>query len=235
VGRLWRDRIRLRRLDEAILELSLFGFTGDNRSNGEIESFDALFYGMSDWGTWYQGEILGNFVATNSNLETHAFRLRVEPDESWKINLIGMIFELDEFATRTPAPHRRSARGVDSGQGPASELDLIVDWEVGEHLTLTATFGALFQIEGSSRPRAGTTRGSTGCSTHPCRSEDRLPTSFRWRLCCACRFPRRVLSRIDHGRPQCSESRACGDIASPWHEPCSSIVGRMRPETWVLP
>ena len=47
----------------------------------ENETFDPLFYGMSDWGTWYQGEIFGEFAASNRNLDTHTLRLRVEPIE----------------------------------------------------------------------------------------------------------------------------------------------------------
>ena len=131
------------------------GFTGDNGSNGEIEAFDPLFYGMSDWSTWYQGEIFGEFVATNRNLETHTFRLRVEPADKWKVNLIGMIFQLDEFATqlqpRIGDPRVVLIRDKDL----ASELDLVVDWEVGEHLLLTAAFGALFPSRGIEQATRG--------------------------------------------------------------------------------
>jgi hypothetical protein len=131
------------------------GFTGDNGSDGEIESFDPLFYGMSDWGTWYQGEIFGNFVATNINLETHALRLRAEPVEKWTIHLIGMIFELDEVATRLQ-PRIGDPRVVlIRDKDLASELDAVVDWEVGEHLTATATFGALFPSRGIEQAARG--------------------------------------------------------------------------------
>jgi hypothetical protein len=130
-------------------------FTGDDGSNGEIESFDPLFYGMSDWGTWYQGEIFGNFIALNSNLETHTFRLRIEPAENWTINLIGTIFELDEFATRLQ-PRIGDPRVVlIRDKDLASELDVVVDWEVGEHLALTATFGALFPDRGIEQATRG--------------------------------------------------------------------------------
>jgi hypothetical protein len=130
-------------------------FTGDDSSNGEIESFDPLFYGMSDWASWYQGEIFGEFVATNRNLETHTLRLRVEPAEKWKVNLIGMIFRLDEFATelqpRIGDPRVILIRDKDL----ASELDLIVDWEVGQHLLVTAAFGALFPNRGIEQATRG--------------------------------------------------------------------------------
>ena len=55
--------------------------------NGNKE-FDPLFYGSSDWGAWYQGEILGNWIATNSNLNSHQLRLEVYPSEHLTIDLI---------------------------------------------------------------------------------------------------------------------------------------------------
>jgi hypothetical protein len=130
-------------------------FTGDNGSNGEIESFDPLFYEMSDWGSWYQGEIFGEFVAINRNLETHTLRLRVEPAEKWTIHLIGMMFQLDEFATalqpRIGDPRVVLIRDKDL----ASEVDLVVDWEVGEHLLLTAALGALIPSRGIEQATRG--------------------------------------------------------------------------------
>jgi hypothetical protein len=124
------------------------GFTGDNGSNGEIEAFDPLFYQSTDWGTWYQGEIFGQFVATNRNLETHTLRLRVEPTEKWKVNLIGMIFELDEFATELQPRIGDPRVLLIRDKHLASEFDLVVDWEVGSHLLLTAVFGALWADDG---------------------------------------------------------------------------------------
>jgi hypothetical protein len=56
------------------------------RPLSENETFDPLFYGMSDWGTWYQGEIFGEFAASNRNLTTHTLRLRVEPIDTVKVN-----------------------------------------------------------------------------------------------------------------------------------------------------
>jgi len=131
------------------------GFTGDNGSNGEIETFDPLFYGMSDWGSWYQGEIFGGFVATNKNLETHTLRLRVEPAEKWKVNLIGMVFQLDEFATQLQ-PRIGDARILlIRDKDLASELDLVVDYEVGKHLLLSAVFGSLFPSKGMKQATRG--------------------------------------------------------------------------------
>ena len=51
------------------------GFSGDRRGKGTDKAFDPLFYGQSDWGTWFQGEILGNYIAANSNLLSWLLRL----------------------------------------------------------------------------------------------------------------------------------------------------------------
>src|SRR5262249_55732810 len=45
-------------------------------TNGN-KDFDPLFYGMSDWGTWYQGDILGNWFVGNTNLNSHQVRLNL--------------------------------------------------------------------------------------------------------------------------------------------------------------
>jgi hypothetical protein len=138
------------------------GFTGDNGSNGEIETFDPLFYGMSDWGSWYQGEIFGEFIASNRNLEVHTLRLRVEPAEKWKVNLLGMIYELDEFATELQ-PRIGDPRVVlIRDKHLASEFDLVVDWEVGEHLLVSAVFGALFPDKGIQQATRGSATWTHG-------------------------------------------------------------------------
>jgi hypothetical protein len=61
-------------------------------------NFDPLFYGMSDWGTWYQGEILGNWIAGNSNLNSHQVRLNLAADGDISLNIIYYHFVL---ASRT--------------------------------------------------------------------------------------------------------------------------------------
>jgi Alginate export len=138
------------------------GYTGDTGSSGEIEAFDPLFYGMSDWASWYQGEIFGEFVATNRNLETHTVRLRVEPAEKWKVNLIGILFELDEFATELQ-PRIGDPRVVlIHDKDLASELDVVVDWEVGEHLLLSAVFGTLFPSNGVKQATGGSATWTHG-------------------------------------------------------------------------
>lgn len=86
-------------------------------------NFDPLFYGMSDWGTWYQGEILGNWIATNSNLNSHQVRLSMVAADEITVNLIYYHFAL---ASRTQNLVSGSAPAV-SSKNLADEVNLVVE------------------------------------------------------------------------------------------------------------
>ena len=53
--------------------------TRDTASN---EAFDPLFLGFYDWGTWWQGEIAGEYFLSNSNLKSHLVRAHVAPSDA---------------------------------------------------------------------------------------------------------------------------------------------------------
>jgi hypothetical protein len=57
-------------------------------SGGGTRSFDPLFGGLSDWGSWFQGELLGEFVVPNSNLDSHLLRLELSPARALSLNLL---------------------------------------------------------------------------------------------------------------------------------------------------
>ncbi|MCI0636178.1 MAG: alginate export family protein, partial [Actinobacteria bacterium] len=79
-------------------------FTGDD-GKGSNSAFDPLFYGFYDWGTWYLGEIVGEYVASNSNARVHTLRVRAEPTDAISVNLLYFFFRLDEFPSRiVPRP-----------------------------------------------------------------------------------------------------------------------------------
>ena len=130
------------------LGLRYAGFSGDRGTDDTIDAFDPLYYDIEDWSTWYVGEILGEFVATNRNLDILTTRLRVEPVEAWTLSCLYSWFHLDEFATRlTPRlfdPRVVLIRDKNIGH----ELDLAVDWETNEHLSWSAVFGVLFPGKG---------------------------------------------------------------------------------------
>ena len=57
-------------------------FEGDDPTTTENEAFDGLFTGFYDWGTWWQGEIAGEYFVSNSNLISHQLRVHTKPNES---------------------------------------------------------------------------------------------------------------------------------------------------------
>ena len=53
-----------------------------SRHGSQNEAFDPLLPGFYDWGTWWQGEIAGEYFLSNSNLKSHLIRAHVTPSES---------------------------------------------------------------------------------------------------------------------------------------------------------
>ena len=99
--------------------------------------YDTLFYGCSDWGSWFQGEIVGEYVLWNNNLDSDMIKLKIQPLEPVTVNLIYYRFTLHDaaaFAIDTASPVTSSDY--------ADEFDIIIDWAVNPHLTLTLV-GAL--------------------------------------------------------------------------------------------
>jgi hypothetical protein len=90
------------------------------------EGFDSLFPGFYDWGTWWQGEIAGEYFLANSNLISHEVRVHVEPNDSISGGVIGYDFSLDDPAAFAP--------GVTS-DSVGWEIDTYVDWKVNSNFT----------------------------------------------------------------------------------------------------
>jgi hypothetical protein len=91
------------------------------------ENWDSLFYGSTDWGTWYQGEIMGEYALVNSNLDSHMLKLKLQPIDEVTINLIYFNFTAHEDWV--------------GGDDIADEYNLIVDWAVNDHLALSVVGG----------------------------------------------------------------------------------------------
>lgn len=103
-------------------------FEGDDPATAENEGFDGLFTGFYDWSTWWQGEIAGGYLISNSNLISHQLRVHVKPTEAISTGLIAMDFVLDHPASFAP--------GVTSSE-VGQELDWYLDWTVSDNLTLS--------------------------------------------------------------------------------------------------
>ncbi len=101
-------------------------FEGDKPSTTANESFDPLFLGFSDWGTWWQGEIAGEYFLSNSNLKSHLARVHFTPNDSISGGEILYKFLADQPKSYAP--------GVTSAD-LALEADTYVDWKINRTFT----------------------------------------------------------------------------------------------------
>jgi hypothetical protein len=106
-------------------------FEGDDPGTAKNEAFDGLLTGFYDWGTWWQGEIAGEYFVSNSNLISHQLRVHVTPAESIASGLIFYDFQLDNTASA----------GVTS-KDVATELDWYMDWTINDHFIVSVVAAA---------------------------------------------------------------------------------------------
>jgi hypothetical protein len=133
-------------------------FTGERGGADQIEQFDPIFYGFSDWNTWYIGEIGGEYIGSNRNLEAHTVRFRVNPQEAWTVNLYWISTRLDNLATElTPRLFDPRIANLTS-KNLGNEVDLTIDWSMNEHMSWSAVVAALY-------PSRGLKQGSGGDDT----------------------------------------------------------------------
>lgn len=95
------------------------------------EDYDVLFYSATDWGSWFQGEITGEYDIFNENLDTHMIRLKVQPMEPLAVSLFYYLFDLHEARAVAYQPFTPSSDDY------VDEWNLTVDWSVNRHLTLS--------------------------------------------------------------------------------------------------
>jgi hypothetical protein len=108
-------------------------FQGDDPATPRHENFDPLLPGFHDWGTWWQGEIAGEYFLSNSNLKSHQVRAHVTPSDAIGGGLIFYKFGLDQPASFAP--------GV-TAHDVALEMDAYTDWKINK--TFTASFVVAF-------------------------------------------------------------------------------------------
>ena len=89
-------------------------FEGDDPATAANEAFDSLLTGFADWGSWWQGEIAGEYFVSNSNLISHQLRIHTTPSESISTGLIFYDFLLDDAASRRTTS-RPSSTGTWTG------------------------------------------------------------------------------------------------------------------------
>ena len=118
-------------------------FSGDPDNTDNVsENFDPLFFGESTgWGTWYQGEIAGEYLLFNSNQTTHMVQLNATPNESLSVGAIYYKFDLQEKNYYGTAVSDKSF---------ADEINIYADWTINDALYLSALYGVAFPGRGAA-------------------------------------------------------------------------------------
>jgi hypothetical protein len=101
-------------------------FEGDDPTTPKNEAFDGLLTGFYDWGSWWQGEIAGEYFVSNSNLISHQLRVHTKPNDAIGTGLILWDFLADQPASL--------GAGVTSDK-IGYELDWYMDWNINDHFT----------------------------------------------------------------------------------------------------
>jgi hypothetical protein len=113
-------------------------FQGDDPATSRGEAWDALLPGFSDWGSWWQGEIAGEYFAANSNLVSHQVRLHLAPNDRIGTGVIAWDFLADQPGSVGPGVTSRDI---------AFELDWYMDWKLNRNFS--ASFVAAFANPGA--------------------------------------------------------------------------------------
>lgn len=90
------------------------------------KGFDYMNFGFKTWGTWFQGEMTGEFIFDNTDLITNTARVVVTPVEDVTVNLIYLNFKFDD-------PKVMNATSSSFG----NEIDLVADWAVNSSIDLS--------------------------------------------------------------------------------------------------
>lgn len=108
------------------------------------KGFDFMNYGFKTWGTWFQGEITGEFISDTTDLITHTTRLVVTPVERVTMNLIYLNYKFDD----------PNVWGV-SSRRYGNEVDLVADWSVNSTVDLAAGIETFIPDEGGKQVFSG--------------------------------------------------------------------------------
>jgi hypothetical protein len=106
-------------------------FRGDDPATTRNEAFDPLLPGFYDWGSWWQGEIAGEYFLANSNQNSNLLRVHVTPNEAVSGGLLFFKFALEQPASHAPGVTSRNLAG---------EVDAYVDWRLNKNFLTSFVF-----------------------------------------------------------------------------------------------
>lgn len=103
-------------------------FEGDNPDTLANENYDPLFPGFYDWGSWWQGEIAGEYFLSNSNLKTHMLRLHTTPTDKISTGLLFFDYTLDQTGS-----YQGGVISDEIGQ----EINWYMDWKFHKYFSVS--------------------------------------------------------------------------------------------------
>ena len=119
-------------------------------SGGGTRNFDPLFAGLSDWGYWFQGELLGEWALSNTNLQSHMVRLKFTPNDVFTLNLFYYKFLLANLEESFgPTAMRVSSHQL------ADEVDVILDIAATNWWSMTAAVAVAVPDDGFREATGG--------------------------------------------------------------------------------
>jgi hypothetical protein len=121
----WAPRVSYRYAD----------FDGDDPNTATDERFREIAYGYTDYGSWFQGEISGNYPLGNGNLQSHQFRIKAQANEALTLNFLYYDFAFNEPGGLDPA-----VTSDDWGD----EINFTADWAVSDNWYLIGVLAVLF-------------------------------------------------------------------------------------------
>ncbi|SHF37464.1 hypothetical protein SAMN02745148_02471 [Modicisalibacter ilicicola DSM 19980] len=109
------------------------------------ENYDTLFYDFAGgWGNWFMGEIVGEYMLFNSNLDIDMVKASIQPRDDLETGLIGYRFRY----------HDVEAAGA-SDSDFAKEVNLYADWSITDKFSVSAVYAVAFPDEGADERFAG--------------------------------------------------------------------------------
>jgi hypothetical protein len=95
-------------------------FEGDDPGTAANENYEPMFPAFYDWGSWWQGEIAGEYFLSNSNLKTQMLRLHTVPSTNIGTGLLYFDYRLHQPG---------SYQGGVSSKDVAQEINWYLDWK----------------------------------------------------------------------------------------------------------
>jgi len=132
------------------LNLRYAHFSGDPNPQDRLkQTYDPLFTTGGDrgFGSWFLGEIFGQYISPNSNLNVAMAHLKFSPLDTVEAGLIYYNFHFDQTA--------QFKKPIITSKNAAQEVDFYSVWSATEWLTLSGVVG--FAVPGTGLKQAAQT------------------------------------------------------------------------------